>query len=72
MIVQEITKWEYKTLDLNIAGFWGRRLDALAFDEKLMNHLGEEGWELVSAVSITKTLGATWEIVAIFKRPKMG
>jgi Domain of unknown function (DUF4177) len=62
--------WEYKTLRMGIDGGWRgvpktdpARIDA-AFGE-----LGREGWELVSALDVNVNTGASFELVAIFKRP---
>jgi hypothetical protein len=60
-------KWEYKTLDLGTGGFLGSKVDDSKL-ESLMNGLGTEEWELVTAFA--KGLGMTRGVIAIFKRPK--
>jgi len=63
-------KWEYKTLKMDAAGVWlsQGRLDEAKL-EALMNQLGSQGWELVSAFDTNRGGGATRDVVAIFKRP---
>ncbi len=61
-------KWEYKTLKLSISGMVTYKLDETQLDED-MTALGEQGWELVSALSPVGG-GSTRDIVAIFKRHK--
>ncbi len=63
-------RWEYKTVKLNTSGwFLGGILDTTAFDQ-LLNQLGAEGWELVSAFDTNQVQGASREVVAVFKRPE--
>ena len=62
-------KWEYKTLKLSISGMVAYKLDETELDEH-MNALGEQGWELVSALSPIVG-GMSRDIVAIFKRHKV-
>ena len=62
-------RWEYKTVKLATTGFLGGKLDELKLDA-LMNQLGAEGWELVSAFDTAVCYGATRDVVAVFKRPR--
>ncbi len=63
-------RWEYKTVKLATTGFMGGKLDELKLDA-LMNQLGAEGWELVSAFDTNSVCyGATRDVVAVFKRPR--
>lgn len=63
-----MTRWEYKTIKLGTTGFLGGILDASAF-EQLLNNLGRDGWELVSAFDTNQSYGQTRDVVAVFKRP---
>ena len=60
-------KWEYKTLKLGASGFWGGKVDENEM-EQYMNQLGQQGWELVTAVDTNKAYGETRDIFVIFKR----
>jgi hypothetical protein len=65
-------RWEYRTIKLATTGFWmGGKLDETEFDE-MLNVLGRERWELVSAFDTNQSHGASRDIVAIFKRPLEG
>jgi hypothetical protein len=62
-------KWEYKTAKLDTKGwFIGGILDTQTFDQ-LLNNMGRDGWELVSAFDTNQAYGASREAVAVFKRP---
>ena len=62
-------QWEYKTVKLATSGFWvGGNLDETRFNA-MLNDLGRDRWELVSAFDTNQTYGATRDVVAIFKRP---
>jgi hypothetical protein len=61
--------WEYKTIKLATTGFWlGGKLDEKKFDQ-MLNELGHERWELVSAFDTNQAHGASRDVVAVFKRP---
>ena len=62
-------KWEYSTVYLNVAGFFGPRMDTEALNAELNAH-GEAGWELVSAFDVNRVRGATSGIVALFTRSR--
>ena len=49
--------------------FIGGVLDTDSFDS-MLNSLGSQGWELISAFDTNQTNGASREVVAVFKRPK--
>jgi hypothetical protein len=61
-------KWEYKTIKLNTSKY----ILASVFEEgkldQIMNQMGAEGWELVTAFDTNVGSGQTKDIVAIFKR----
>lgn len=62
-------QWEYKTVKLATTGFWvGGNLDSVKFTE-MLNELGRDRWELVSAFDTNQSHGATKDVVAVFKRP---
>ncbi|QIF05601.1 DUF4177 domain-containing protein [Roseimicrobium sp. ORNL1] len=63
-----MTRWEYKTIKLAATGFLGGLLDTAAF-ENVLNGLGWDGWELVSAFDTNQSGGVTRDVVAVFKRP---
>jgi len=60
-------KWEYKTIKLATKGFTGGKFDETKLD-KLLNELGSQGWELVSAFDTNQGYGETRDVVVIFKR----
>ena len=72
--------WEYRCVKLQAkAEAWGNAFFSVLkgggdFDaeglEKGMNQLGQEGWELASAMDTNAIYGATRHIVLLFKRPK--
>jgi hypothetical protein len=66
--IPAMTRWEYKTIKLSTSGFLGGNLDTGAFDN-LLNGLGRDGWELVSAFDTNQSYGASRDVVAVFKRP---
>ena len=62
-------KWEYKTEKVDVGGWLSSGvLDTSMFDS-MLNSLGNEGWELISAFDTNQTQGASREAVAVFKRP---
>ena len=62
-------KWEYKTLCLSIRGFMVPNVDTEEIDSAL-GRLGRDGWELVSAFDTNAGAGASFQLVAIFKRSR--
>ena len=64
-----MSRWEYNTVIFE-ASFWlsTGSLDGEAFQEKL-DELGRSGWELVSVFDTNRQQGATFQVVAVFKRP---
>src|SRR5262249_27442368 len=62
---QAVQKWEYKVVQVSPTS-----LVQADFEEKLLNRLGAEGWELCSTITPTPR-GTDQVLVAlIFKRPK--
>ena len=62
-------RWEYKTLQIDVASWLGPKIDSSKVDGELNAH-GEAGWELVSAFDVNRGHGSTSAIVALFKRPR--
>lgn len=63
-------KWEYRTIKLAASGSWiGGKIDEAKLDQ-MMNDLGAQGWELVSALDTNEAYGSTRDVVVIFKRQK--
>lgn len=62
-------KWEYKTLKLATTGWMGGKLDEVKLDA-MLNDLGSQGWELVSALDTNQCDGQTRDVIVIFKRSR--
>jgi len=62
-------KWEYKTVKQKAKGLMGGKVDEVQLDA-MMNNLGRDGWELVSAFDTNEAYGNTRDVIVIFKRPK--
>ena len=61
-------RWEYKTIKLKTTGWLtGGELNAADFDG-ILNELGDDGWELISAFDTNQAYGASLDVVAVFKR----
>lgn len=65
-----MTRWEYKVLKLETESsfFTGTEFDESELEFEL-NHLGAEGWELVSIFSVEKVKGGSKYVSAALKRP---
>ena len=61
-------KWEYKTLCISIRGLMTPSVDTDEIDKEFTK-LGREGWELVSSFDTNLGYGASFQLVATFKRP---
>ena len=62
-------KWEYKVIKIDTKGFFlGGEFDQNSF-EQILNELGEQGWELVSAFDTNVEGGKSRHVVAMLKRP---
>ena len=60
-------KWEYKTIKLDTTTWIGTgNIEENQLDQQ-MNDLGEQGWELVSALDTNSTGGVSKYVVTIFK-----
>ena len=60
-------KWEYRTVKQHAQQGWGGEFDEQAFD-RLLNELGDQSWELVSALDTNLGGGSTRYLVAVLKR----
>lgn len=61
-------RWEYKTIKMKIAGWFGPDVDVQVLADAL-NESGREGWELVSTLDLNTGQGHSSELLAVFKRP---
>lgn len=63
------TTWEYRTLKMDVDRYVsGPHIDVHHVSRNL-NHMGGEGWELVSMIDVNAGEGRTCDLVAVFKRP---
>ena len=62
-------QWEYKSVQMDVSGFFSTKLESDQLDAEL-NALGAEGWELVSAFDLNSGHGRSSGVVALFKRPR--
>ena len=61
-------QFEYKTMLYELkTGFFSGKVERSELDN-MLNWMGSQGWELVSAVSKNAEFGDTVSIVCIFKR----
>ncbi|WP_438480373.1 DUF4177 domain-containing protein [Oleiharenicola lentus] len=61
-------KFEYATIAFDTTTLLlGSKLNHEKFTAKL-NEYGEAGWELVNTFDLNRHSGATYEVVAVFKR----
>jgi hypothetical protein len=64
---KHMKKYEYQVIKTTQEGFWDPKVSDVNLTSKL-NDLGQEGWEMVSAVETNSHHGSTKEIVLFFKR----
>lgn len=62
-------KFEYKVVVYDTKGLLGGIVETDQLENQL-NHLGNDGWELVSCSSTNQSYGSSRSIVCIFKRKK--
>ena len=62
-------RWEYKSLQMDVAGWLGPDVDPEQID-RVLDANGAEGWELVSAFDVNRGQGRTTALVFLFKRPR--
>ena len=63
-------KWEYKIMEVRRVGLVSPRIRDVKAEERQMNQLGDEGWELVRAITLHESFGQTYKLYLFFKRPK--
>jgi len=59
-------KFEYLVKEIDVKGWFARKIDILEFSQTL-NDLGKEGWELIDKTPIGE-LGTETKIICVFKR----
>lgn len=63
-----MSKWEYKTVKIPATGWViGGEIDERALDDE-MNRLGADGWEMVLSTHTNQMLGASRNVLVMFKR----
>ena len=60
-------KWQYKSVRVETHGMAGGILEVEEFD-RLLNQLGQQGWELVAVFDTNYNQGGTRFVLATFKR----
>lgn len=60
-------KYEYKVIKTKPEGFWNPKVEPDKMIDEI-NRLGQDGWELVSALDTNVSYGQTNEIIMFFKR----
>ncbi len=63
-----MTRWEYWTLQVEVGGFLRPKVEKDVLDA-VLDEVGAEGWELVSALDLSRREGFSDVILAVFKRP---
>lgn len=67
-LINNDPRWEYRVLHIDVDGWiFGPTLDPQALNEQL-NEYGEDGWELVHVVDVSRGQGRTSDLVVLFKR----
>ena len=66
-----MTKWEYLIVKTKDTTLFNNKVDFVGLQQHI-SQLGEEGWELVSAMDTnSQHHGKTLNVVLYFKRPKV-
>lgn len=60
-------KFEYKTIEVKPKGTWSSKFDIVEID-KILNDMGNQGWELVSMEDRNVGYGSTGCFYYTFKR----
>jgi hypothetical protein len=63
------TQWEYRTLRLDIGGWFGPNLDPAQLEAEL-NAQGAAGWELVNVFDLNAGEGRSTAVVALSTRQR--
>jgi hypothetical protein len=62
-------RWEYKTIALATTGLMGGKIDPVQLD-KVLNPLGEAGWEIAAGFDTNQAYGQSRDVVIILRREK--
>jgi hypothetical protein len=62
-------RWEYRVILMGVEGFFGPKVDLDQLGHYL-DEAGDNGWELVTVVPITRGEGRTAELMGILKRKR--
>jgi len=63
-----VQQWHYETVKVKPGGFLGGLVNTDELRD-LLNQMGTQGWELVSAFDTNFGQGSSREVILIFKRP---
>ncbi|MBC8074790.1 MAG: DUF4177 domain-containing protein [Chloroflexales bacterium] len=63
-------QWEYRVLHVDVDGWiFGPTIDPQALNDQL-NVYGDDGWELVHVIDVSRGQGRTSDLIVLFKRPR--
>lgn len=62
-------KYEYKVEKLDAKGFWSSKIEPKEMED-MLNQLGRQGWDLITAFDTSKYQGHTTGAFLLFKRPQ--
>jgi hypothetical protein len=62
-------RWEYRVMLMGVEGFFGPKVDVDQLGQ-FLNEAGDDGWELLSVVPITRGEGRTAELMGVLKRKR--
>jgi hypothetical protein len=68
-LVDDHDRWEYRVMLMGVEGFFGPKVDLDQLGAYL-NEAGNQGWELVTVVPITRGEGRTAELMGMLKRKR--
>lgn len=60
-------RWEYRVMMMGVEGFFGPNVDIDQLRQYL-DQAGDDGWELVNVIPISRGEGRTAELIGILKR----
>lgn len=60
-------RFEYKVFMTDAKGVWGGKVDVEEY-ERMLNALGNEGWEMIESTASNQSYGSTRYILTVFKR----
>ncbi|HEU4326655.1 MAG TPA: DUF4177 domain-containing protein [Roseiflexaceae bacterium] len=62
-------RWDYRVMLMSIEGLLGQNIDLDAL-RNYLDEAGDQGWELISVLPISRHDGRTSELLGIMKRPR--